>query len=60
LTGMTGGAETLLCVRLWNISVGLLGLFVYFFGLGRIVHPYKEEKESEDPGTNYIQAESAN
>lgn len=60
LTGMTGGAETLLCVRLWNISVGLLGLFVYFFGLGRIVHPYEEEEKSEDPGTNYIQAESTN
>ena len=47
LTGMNGGAETLLCVRVWNISVGLLGLFVYFFGLGRIVHPYEEDVKSE-------------
>ena len=61
LTGMNGGAETLLCVRLWNISVGLLGLFVYFFGLGRIVHPYEDEVNSDaDPGANYIQAESTN
>jgi glycosyltransferase 2 family protein len=61
LAGMNGGAETLLCVRLWNISVGLLGLLVYFFGLGRIVHPYEEEVESgEDSRANYIQAESAN
>ena len=61
LTGMSGGAETLLCVRVWNITVGLLGLFVYFFGLGRIVHPYEDEAESEeDSGSGYIQAESAN
>jgi hypothetical protein len=61
LTGMNGGAETLLCVRLWNISVGLLGLFVYFFGLGRIVHPYEDKVDSDaDTGANYIQAESTN
>jgi len=61
LTGMQGGAETLLCVRVWNISVGLLGLFVYFFGLGRIVHPYEDEQDSEeDTGTEYIPAESLN
>ena len=61
LAGMQGGAETLLCVRVWNISVGLLGLFVYFFGLGRIVHPYESETESEeDTGASYIQAESVN
>jgi uncharacterized membrane protein YbhN (UPF0104 family) len=61
LTGMNGGAETLLCVRLWNISVGLLGLFVYFFGLGRIVHPYEDGVDSDtDTGSNYIQAESTN
>lgn len=59
LTGMNGGAETLLCVRVWNISVGLLGLFVYFFGLGRIVHPYEEDvKSEEDTGASFIQAES--
>ena len=56
LTGMNGGAETLLCVRVWNISVGLLGLLVYFFGLGRIVHPYEEEAESEgNTGASYVQ-----
>lgn len=59
LAGIGGGAETLLCVRLWNISVGLLGLFVYFFGLGRIVHPFEDEKESEEVNPEYIQAGSA-
>jgi uncharacterized membrane protein YbhN (UPF0104 family) len=43
LTGMSGGAEALLCVRLWSILVGLLGLVVYLVGMGRVVHPYAEE-----------------
>lgn len=43
LTGMNGGAEALLCVRLWNVIIGMLGFLVYVFGLGRIVHPYEEE-----------------
>jgi len=58
LTGMSGGAETLLCLRVWNVLVGLLGLLVYLLGMGRIVHPYEEE--SEEAGTEYIGAESAN
>jgi glycosyltransferase 2 family protein len=59
LTGIRGGAEALLCVRLWNISVGLLGLLVYLFGMGRIVYPYDDE-ESPKAEAEYIQAESTN
>src|SRR5271165_2714949 len=29
LAGMSGGAEVLLCVRMWNLAVGALGLVVY-------------------------------
>jgi hypothetical protein len=38
LAGMSGGAGALLCVRLWNAIVGLLGLAVYLNGLDRVVH----------------------
>lgn len=38
LAGMTGGAGTLLCVRLWNAIVGLAGVAIYLYGMGRIVH----------------------
>lgn len=36
--GMKGGAEALLCVRLWNAVVGLFGMAVYLWGIGRVVH----------------------
>jgi hypothetical protein len=58
LSGMSAGAETLLCLRLWNVPVGLLGLLVYLAGMGRIVHPY--EGEPKGAGTGYIEAGSAN
>jgi glycosyltransferase 2 family protein len=58
LTAITGGAEALLCVRLWNISIALLGLLVYLFGMGRIVYP--SDKESLEAGAKYIEAESQN
>ena len=48
LTGISGGAEALLCVRLWNIFMGLLGLLVYLFGMRRIVYPYVEEALEAD------------
>jgi uncharacterized membrane protein YbhN (UPF0104 family) len=58
LAGMSGGAEALLCVRVWNFLVGLFGLLVYLFGLGRIVHPLAEDlKETESA---YIRTESMN
>lgn len=58
LTGITGGAEALLCVRLWNISIALLGLPVYLFGVRRIVYPCDEK--SLEAGAEYIEAESTN
>lgn len=58
LAGMSGGAETLLCVRVWNILIGLLGLVVYLLGIGRIVHPLPDD--AKDPGSHSIGAESTN
>jgi len=58
LTGISGGAETLLCVRLWNVLVSLLGLVVYLFGMRRSVYPY--EDESGEAGAGCIEAESTN
>ncbi len=58
LAGMSGGAETLLCLRVWNVPVGLLGLAVYLLGMGRIVHPF--EGEPEGAGTRYVEVESPN
>lgn len=55
-TGINGGAEALLCVRLWNIFIGLLGLLVYLFGVRRIVYPYDEEALDADP--NYVRSAS--
>jgi uncharacterized membrane protein YbhN (UPF0104 family) len=58
LTGISGGAEALLCVRLWSISVALLGLLVYLFGMRRIVYPYVEQSLEAD--AEWVQADSAN
>jgi uncharacterized membrane protein YbhN (UPF0104 family) len=38
LTGTSGGADALLCLRIWSLLVGALGLLNYIFGMGRIVH----------------------
>ncbi len=57
LAGMDGGAETLLCVRLWNFLVGLLGLLVYIFGVARVVHPFAEDLTEIESG--YMGARSA-
>jgi uncharacterized protein (TIRG00374 family) len=37
LTGLHGGAETLLCWRVWKAMVGLLGLVIYIRGMSRVV-----------------------
>jgi glycosyltransferase 2 family protein len=37
LTGIQGGAEALLCWRVWSAMVGLLGLGIYLSGIGRLV-----------------------
>ena len=50
LTGLSGGAEALLCVRLWNVLVGLLGLVVYLFGMQRSVYPYAEDPRKAEVG----------
>jgi glycosyltransferase 2 family protein len=66
LAGISGGAEALLCVRLWNICVGLLGLPVYLFGMRRIVYPYVKESlkypyvEESLKADECVQADSAN
>jgi uncharacterized protein (TIRG00374 family) len=57
LMGISGGAEAMLCVRVWNIAIGLLGLVVYLFGMRRIVYPY--EGESLEANTACFRAESA-
>jgi glycosyltransferase 2 family protein len=58
LAGMSGGAEALLCLRLWNVLVGSMGLVVYLLGMRRVVYPYDEV--SEEPAAGYVGAESAN
>jgi uncharacterized membrane protein YbhN (UPF0104 family) len=58
LTGMSGGAEALLCLRLWNIVVGSIGLVVYLLGMRRAVYPY--EDVSEETGAGDVAAESGN
>jgi glycosyltransferase 2 family protein len=35
--GIPGGAETLLCWRVWNALIGLIGLVIFLFGIGRMV-----------------------
>jgi len=44
VAGIKGGAEALLCVRLWNAIVGLFGLAIYLWGVGRVVH--RDEKKT--------------
>jgi uncharacterized membrane protein YbhN (UPF0104 family) len=58
LTGMSGGAEALLCLRLWNVLVGSLGLVIYLLGMRRVVYPYEEMPEEAEVG--YVETESAN
>jgi len=38
VTGLEGGADVLLCWRIWRAAVGLIGLAFYLAGLGRTVH----------------------
>jgi glycosyltransferase 2 family protein len=38
LAGLEGGADALLCWRIWRAAVGLIGLALYLGGLGRTVH----------------------
>jgi uncharacterized protein (TIRG00374 family) len=54
LTGMSGGADTLLCLRIWSLLVGALGLLNYIFGMGRIVHWQKDH-----PGAGQLASSKA-
>ena len=38
LTGIAGGADALLCWRIWSLPVSIAGLVFYLRGLGRSVH----------------------
>jgi uncharacterized membrane protein YbhN (UPF0104 family) len=59
LTGMDGGAEALLCLRLWNLLVGCMGLAVYLVGMRRAVYPY-EDDATEQAAKGYVEVESVN
>jgi uncharacterized membrane protein YbhN (UPF0104 family) len=37
LTGLRGGAEALLCTRIWTAMVGLIGFSFYLHGISREV-----------------------
>ena len=63
ITGIRGGAETLLCWRLWNALIGLVGLVVYFFGMGRTVSeaaPIASEEENASSVPALAEADSVN
>lgn len=56
LTGIHGGAEALLCMRLWNCVVGVLGLALCIVGINRVVY---SEEELENYGRHEdLRAES--
>jgi len=50
LTGLGGGADALLCWRLWSLPISLAGLACYLRGLGRSVH-HAEDERVEEPET---------
>jgi glycosyltransferase 2 family protein len=54
LTGRPGGADALLCVRIWSLLVGALGLLNYMFGMARIVHWQKDH-----PGMDQVASTKA-
>ena len=56
LTGIQGGAETLLCMRLWNCVVGVFGLAICVVGMNRVV--YTEKELEKYPQTEDLRAGS--
>jgi uncharacterized membrane protein YbhN (UPF0104 family) len=54
LSGMSGGADALLCLRIWSLLVGAPGLLNYIFGMGRIVHWQKDH-----PGAGQLASSKA-
>lgn len=58
LTGIGGGADALLCWRIWSLPVSIAGLVFYLRGLGRSVHrkqrvPATEAADAAEPGAPY-------
>lgn len=47
LAGIRGGAEALLCWRVWSAIIGIIGLGVYVSGIGRLVFDAPQNAESE-------------
>jgi glycosyltransferase 2 family protein len=58
LTGIQGGAAALLCMRLWNCVVGVLGLALCIVGINRVV--YSEEELKNYARAEELTAESIN
>jgi glycosyltransferase 2 family protein len=58
LTGIRGGAEALLCMRLWNCVVGVFGLALCIVGINRVV--YTEEELENCARAEDLSAESIN
>jgi hypothetical protein len=53
IAGMRGGAEALLCWRIWNALVGLLGLFFYLRGVRvRVPGSYPTDSYPVPPVSN--------
>jgi glycosyltransferase 2 family protein len=50
LAGIKGGAEALLCWRVWNAMIGIVGLGVYVSGIGRVVFDRQGNEEPEPSG----------
>ncbi len=50
IAGLRGGAEALLCWRVWNALTGLLGLFFYLRGVRvRVIGAVSSDPASSDP-----------
>lgn len=56
LSGLTGGAEAMLCWRIWTVLISCLGLFFYVRGVGRcIVETQVPADESPAPETGQLE-----
>jgi glycosyltransferase 2 family protein len=49
VAGLDGGADALLCWRIWRAAVGLIGLVLYLRGPGRAVYGAEDALRSERP-----------
>jgi glycosyltransferase 2 family protein len=60
IAGIRYGAETLLCWRVWNAVIGLIGLVIYFFGVGRTVSQAPVIMASEENESNVAASRDTN